>query len=246
MNTSKGTWLVLTGLLLYLCEFVAMALAGGYPSNTPLTPVAEIPLTYEGFENGAGYLVGWMALVLTGRILIVVGFRQAFGPSALLDWAVAVMTVSVALEVAAVGLLAGAAGLLADGVAVDSVVALDRAAWFVGSGVPAPVGLAVLLCAAAVWRSGDFPRLLAAVGVLAGAAILVSGLLTAPATYPLASALSAAVIVWWAWTLWVGITLARRTGRPRAQGYRPAGHAAAPDRQRIMRGEAAGQPDLLA
>ncbi|AXH97411.1 hypothetical protein [Ornithinimicrobium avium] len=242
MNTSKGTWLVLTGLILYLCEFVAMALAGGYPSNTPLTPLTEIPATYEGFENGAGYLVGWMALALSGRILIVLGFRKAFGPSPLLDWAVALMSVSVALEVAAVGLLAGTAGLVADGVDADAVLALDRAAWFVGSGVTAPVGLAVLLCAAAMWRHGDLSRLLAGIGVLTGATTLLSGLLTAPSTYPLASALSTAVIVWWAWTLWVGIVLARRAGLPAAERRRPV-ERDAHDRGTVVDG--AGQPDRL-
>lgn len=223
MNTTRGTWLVLVGLLLYLGEFLGMAIAGGYPSNTPETPTQDIATTYQGFEDGAGLLVGWMAVVLLGRILIVVGFRQALGAGPLLDWALGAMVVSVALEVTAVGLLAATARLVAGGADGEAVLALDHAAWAVGSGVAAPVGLAVLLCAVALWRGSDLPRWLAGVGLVAGALTMASGLLTAPSAYPLASTLSIGVVLFWGWTLWTGVLLARRARRPSAPDERPGG-----------------------
>ena len=212
-----GTWFVLAGILLYLCEFVGFAIAGGYPSTEPGTPLDQIPAAYVGFENGAGFLVGWMALVLTGRILIVIGLRSVIGRNALLDWAVAAMVVSVAVEVVSVAAMAAAAALVTNGAGVDAVVVADQLAWTLGSGATTAGGLAALLAAVGMWRSGLFPRTLAWSGVALGAVMLTSGLLAgAPQTYPVASTLSIAVLFWFAWVLWTGVLLARRAGRARA------------------------------
>lgn len=220
-QTRRGTWFVLVGIILYLCEFVGFAIAGGYPSNEPGTPLDQIPAAYVGFENGAGFLVGWMALVLTGRILIVVGLRSVIGRSPLLDWAVAAMVVSVALEVVSVGAMAAAAALVANGAAVAAVAVADQLAWTLGSAVTTAGGVAALLAAVAMWRSGLFPRVLAASGVVLGAVMLASGLLAgAPATYPVASTLSIVVLFWFVWVVWTGVLLARRAVAIRA-GLRP-------------------------
>jgi len=212
-----GNWFVLVGIVLYLCEFVGFAIAGGYPSNEPGTPLDQVPAAYVGFEDGAGFLVGWMALVLTGRILIVIGLRSVIGRSALLDWAVAAMVVSVVVEVVSVGAIAAAAALVAKAAGLDSVVMADQLAWSLGSGATAAGGLAALLAALGMSRSGLFPRALTAVGVVLGAVMLTSGLLAgAPATYPVASTLSIAVLFWFCWVVWTGILLARRAGLARA------------------------------
>lgn len=217
----RAGWLVLAGLALYLSEFIGMAIAGGYPGNEPGTAPDLVGAAYAGLAEGSGFLVGWMALVLTGRILILVGLRQlltdrATGDrgSALLDWAVAAMTVSVALEVASVAATAAAAGLVADGVDPAAVIAVDRIAWFLGVGVTAPGGLAALLVAVAMWRHRGFGTVLPAAGVLIGAVMLAGGLLSgAPSTYPIASLLSIGVLVWWLWVLAAGIIALRGSRR---------------------------------
>ena len=213
-HTPTGTWLVLVGIALYLCEFLGFAIAGGYPFNEPGTPLDQIPSAYVGFENGAGFLVGWMALVLSGRILIIIGLRSVIGRTALLDWAVAAMVVSVALEVVSVAAMAAAAAMVANGAGLDAVVVADRLSLALGSGVATAAGLAALLAAIEMWRSSLFPRALVIAGVLLGAVMLVSGLLAGPpSTYPVGSALSIGVLFWFGWAVWTGVLLVRRARR---------------------------------
>lgn len=127
---------------------------------------------------------------------------------------VAAMTVSVALEVASVAGTAAAAALAADGAGAEAVLVADRLAWYLGAGVLAPGGLAVLLVVVAMWRGRDLPRALAAVGVVVGAVMLASGLLFgSPATYAIGNALSVGVLAWWLWVVWAGVVLVRRGRR---------------------------------
>ncbi|WP_353814483.1 DUF4386 family protein [Agromyces sp. SYSU T00266] len=212
MTARNGTWLVLVGILLYLAEFVGMAIAGGYPYVEPGSSPGEAAAALDGLAEGAGFLVGWMAFVLTGRILVVIGLRAACGPSALLDWAVAAMTVSVALEVASVASLAAASASATGDGGADGVLPLVASAGFLETASVPPAGLAAVLCAIVMWRSRDFPRFLAVLGGFAGVVIVVSGLLP-PSMRELADALSVAVMAWWAWALWTGILLAVRTRR---------------------------------
>lgn len=218
LRATKGGCLILIGLVTYLTEFVGMAIAGGFPSNEPGTPIAQVPDVYVGIADGAGFLAGWMALVLTGRILIIIGIREAVGRSGLLDWAVAAMVVSVVLEVASIAGIAAAAGLVADGAGLDAVIAADRIAWHLGASIAAPAGLAVALSGVGLWRDGGFPPAIPVVGLVLGLVLIANGLLAgAPATYPIAGVLSLGVVMWWLWVVWVGILLVRRARvRPRA------------------------------
>lgn len=209
-----GTWLVLAGLLLYLSEFVGMALAGGYPANEPGTPLDQVADAYAGLSDGSGLLVGWMALALTGRILIVVGLRRVVGRTPLMDWAVAVMAVSVAVEVVSVAATAAAARLVDDDGDPAAVLAADHLAWSLGSGVSTAGGLSAMLAAIGLWRSRRFGLVLPLTGTVLGAVMLLGGLLSgAPSTYPVGSALSVGVLGWFVWVLWIGVLLARRVPR---------------------------------
>ena len=236
MNTPhprRGTAFVLIGIVLYLLEFVGFALAGGYPSNEPGTPLDQIPIAYAGLAGGTGFLVGWMGVVLTGRILLIIGLRSVIGRSVLMDWAVMAAVVSVAIEIVSVAAMAAGAALVADGASLDAVLAADRIAWTTSGGAVAPAGVAALLTAVAMWRSTQFPRVLSGLGIALGAVILVSGLLNgAPSTYPLASTLSIGVFGWFLWALWTGVLLVRRVRGVPGPGPDPINNppAAAPSR----------------
>ena len=112
------------------------------------------------------------------------------------------MAIGVVLEVAGEALAAGAAAV---GGHSDAVLALDRGAWYLQSAILAPTGVAVLLAATAMWRSGLFSRWLCGVGLVAGAGVFASGLLTAPGQSDLQDTLTTFVLLFWVWSLWAGV-----------------------------------------
>lgn len=80
---------------------------------------------------GLALIAGWMRLVLTGRVLMMVGFRAALGSAGrshpLMGFAVHVTAISVALEIGATGLDAGEGTLSAESSAVGSRPSTGRA-----------------------------------------------------------------------------------------------------------------------
>jgi hypothetical protein len=86
-----------------------------------------------------------------------------------------------------------------------------------------PTGVAVLCCGVAMWRSGLFPRALAVLGAVAGAAFVVDALaFDAPRFAGIQGALNAAVLLFWIWMLWSGVLLWRRIPtRPDVSGQVP-------------------------
>jgi hypothetical protein len=212
-----GNRLVLTGTLAYLCEFVGIIASGasGLP-DYPGTSAAQVLGDYHGHAEGLGFLVGWFALVQLGRVVLVVGLREALRRSgrrtALMDIAVVAMAVGVVLEVSGEA-LAAAAGALAP-THPEAVLALDRGAWYLQSAILAPTGLALLLSVVAMGVSGLFSRWLVALGGLAAVGVLASGLLTAPGQSGLQDTLTTFVLVMWIWAIWSGVVVwrARRTG----------------------------------
>lgn len=213
-STGAGNWIVLTGTLLYLSELVGIGLAGASRLPTkPATPPGEVLHRYAGHASGVAFLVGWLALVVIGRVLVIVGLRDSLRRSghapAWLDLAVIAMTLGVAFEVAGQGMAAGAAALA--GAANDTAaLALDRGGVYVQSAFLAPTGLAVLLAGAAMLRSRLFPRILVAIGLIAGILLLAAGLLNLPGQATLQDNLTVGTVVMWIWMLWTGILLARR------------------------------------
>jgi hypothetical protein len=212
-----GNRLVLVGAVVYLCEFAGIIASGAaHLPEYPGTSAAHVLTDYQGHAEGLGFLVGWFALVQLGRVVMLVGLREALRRSGrrtpLMDVAVAAMAVGVVLEVAGEA-LAAAAGALAPTHA-DAVLALDRGAWYLQSAILAPTGLAVLLAVVAMAQSRLFSRWLVAVGGVAGLGVLASGLLTAPGQSGLQDTLTGFVLVMWVWAIWSGVVVwrARRTG----------------------------------
>ena len=206
-----GNALVLLGTLMYLCEFVGIISSGAaHLPEYPGTAAAQILSDYRGQAGGLGFLVGWFAFVQLGRVVLLVGLREALRrsgkPSPLMDVAVVAMAVGVVLEVAGEALAAGAGALTGH---PDAVLALDRGAWYLQSAILAPTGASILLAVAAMARSGLFSRWLVGLGGVAGSGVFAGGLLTSPGESGLQDTLTTFVLLWWVWLLWTGVVVWR-------------------------------------
>jgi len=214
-----GNRIVLAGILVYLLEFAGFAYAGvGSLYNEPGTSPKDVLASYQGDAGGYGFLVGWMAIVLFGRLAIIVGIRKALRDSGrrsgLMDIAVIAMGVSVVFEVASVMMGATAAALLRSG-ATDGVLVADRAAWYFNAGIYSPVAVALVLTVVAMWTSGLFPRTLCVIGSVAAVTCAGAALLTDPAHWETQDALSNGMLAFVIWAVWTGILLlARSTSEP--------------------------------
>ncbi len=212
-----GNAITLAGILTYLLEFVGFAVAGvGSLYNEPGTSTTQVLASYAGDAGGYGLLVGWLAIVLFGRLAIIVGIRRALTdsgrPSGVMDVAVIAMGASVVVEIASVVMGAAAAALVASGTE-EGVLAIDRAAWYFNSAIYAPVAVALVLTLAAMWRSLLFPRALCALGSLGAAMCVGSAVLTDPSQWELQDTLSLGFVPVVIWALWTGVVLVRRRGR---------------------------------
>ena len=216
-----GNRWVLVGAVLYALEWVAIVGAGvGVPLGAG-APRAQVLAAYAGHADALGWAAGWFSLVLLGRILITVGLRSALRasgrPQPAMDLAVAAMTVSVTLEVAVYAVTAGAAWAVSQGAAAAGLRSLDAVAFLLNSMLYGPLGIALLCCGVAMWRSMLFTRALPVLALVPGA-VLVAEALTAvaPRFAGLADALSSVVVLFWIWMLWTGVLLWVRTpGRER-------------------------------
>lgn len=221
-----GNRLVLAGAVLYLLEWVAIVAAG---VGVPLGGTAsahDVATAYADHADSLGWAAGWFSVVLLGRVLLMVGLRSALAPSgrsaALMDGAVAAMTVSVALEVAVYGVAAGASWSLANGGSLATTRTLDAVSFQLNWMLYGPLGVSVLCATVAMWRSGAFSRVLAGLGLLAGVGCTVLGLaFVAPRLSAGAEALSSAAALLWVWMLWTGVvtwrtvhTVVNRFGAP--------------------------------
>jgi hypothetical protein len=219
-----GNRLMLAGVVLYLCEFIGIL--ASRVDTMPVLPgssLHQILSAYDGQVGATGFLVGWFSLVLPGRILLALGLRRAVLDSqptgavrprvrgALLDWAVALMAVGVATEVVSGAVLAGAAASAARGDSGD-VFALDRVGHYLQVAGYCPTGTALVVLAAAMWRSGVFPRVLTGAALGTAAVQAVSGsLLSAPSMASLQDGLTAFNLLDMLVLLWIGVLVFRRT-----------------------------------
>ncbi|KQX64479.1 hypothetical protein [Angustibacter sp. Root456] len=209
-----GNALVLAGIAIYLLEFVGFALAGvGSLYNEPGTSASQALASYAGTEGGYGFLIGWLGIVLFGRLTMIVGVRKALSdsgrPSGVMDVAIIAMGSSVVVEIASVVLGASAATLAARGEDVGAL-AVDRVAWYFNSAIYAPVAVALVLTMAAMWRSGLFSKALCALGSVGAATCVGSALLTDPARWELQDTFSTGFFLVVAWALWTGVVLLRQ------------------------------------
>jgi hypothetical protein len=216
---------MLVGALLYLLEWVAIIATGSVDAGQ-LTAVlgrsgADTIASYQGREDALAFLAAWFSVVLLGRILLIIGLKASLAasgrPNALMDFAVAAMTVSVVIEIAGYGLVAAAAQLGAEH--PEGVVAVEWSAGALVGLIAGAVGASVLCSAWVMLRSGIFPIALSILGIAAGVGLILLNLLTDPAFDALSNVLGFAPFVFWLWMLWTGVLLWIRTPK----------HQAAPD-----------------
>ena len=170
---------------------------------------------YDGRVQALGWASGWFGIVLLGRVLIVIGLRTALAdsgrPHPLMDLAVAAMLASVVIETVTYAIVAGAAWSHAHGGGSDLLRGLDAVGFQVDTVILAPAGVSLACSGYAMWVSRLFPRPLSGAALLAGALLVLHGLVAAaPARAGLAQGLSAAIAIFWVWMLWLGVLLWRR------------------------------------
>ena len=214
------------GSLPYFLEWVAIAFLPDVADASHIGSEPELVVaTYRDDARGVAAAAGWFALVLLGRILIAVALRKAFRDSgrdsALIDFAVGAMIVSVTIEIVSFG-PAAAAWLSSRPSRRISNHALEAAASLMFLSVFVPLGASILAASAGMLGSQIFPRWLALLALVAGAHAVVGGILQVAAlsrTGPLldvADALTGVgAIGFWIWILSTSIILWRHTPRNR-------------------------------
>ena len=219
-----GNKLVLVGGIVYLLEWVAILATGAAGLGSVVTrgeSDAAIVDAYGGHVDAVGFLAGWLAVCLLGRILVFVGIRRALvdsgHPNGLLDLAVLAATVSVTLEVASYGLALGAAERAVAGDRVGTVL-LDTAGAGLNLMIGGGLGVAIVATAYVMWRSRLFSTWLCVVGLVSGVAITAAQLLVSPSMQTVFDILYFFPLVFWVWMIWAGVVLWRRApdrDRPR-------------------------------
>lgn len=205
-----GNALALAGFGLYVLEWVAIVIGGSHHAYLDGTTDADLLHAADGNAGFLAFQAGWFSIVLLGRVLFVLGVRQALvrskRPSALADFAVAAMTLSVVLETAYYALQAGAA----QAHTASETLAVQHGIHVLDQLVPGPLGLAVVALSVAMLLAGAFPTTMAAAGILIGAVEMAAGLLAAPSTEAVAGALTGVAFLMFVWMIWVGVHLLRR------------------------------------
>lgn len=216
----RGNRLVLLGAGMYLLEWIAIIAAHlGVPVGAEASD-ARLLDAYAGRADAFGWAAGWFSVVLLGRIAIVVGLRSVLTQRRrlrpLLDCAVLAMSVSVTIEIVVYAVSAGAAWARAHGGSTSSLRALDAAAYEINAMVFGPLGVSLLCVGIAMLLSGAFGRVLCGLGITAGALATVQGLVAAgPGQSTISGMLMTGVVLFWIWSIWVGVVVWRgpRIGR---------------------------------
>jgi hypothetical protein len=219
-----GNRLVLAGAVLYLLEWVAIIPAGDSGPSDPGTASDKVLGLYTAHPTAATFLATWCAVVLVGRILLILGIRDALRSlgrdRTVVSWAAAVMAMSVALELLSLT-TSGAASVLAGRSSdPDLIRALDAVSGFAWGMIFGPLGLAVLLTAWSMLRSRAFPTWICVVGLVGGVLLVAGGLFAGPAYLHEGTARDIhgfgmiGVPLFWLWMLATGIFLWRRVHPP--------------------------------
>lgn len=207
--------MMLAGAILSLFEIVSMILLGArnvtaQPEIGSL-PAALLP-SFEGNETVLATVTGWLSLILIGRILMIIGLKNALANSGrthpIMEFAVAMTIINVVLEVLTYALFATAAQLGArypEGMVVMSWAAgaLDRL--FLGA-----LGVSILCSAWAALRSELFPKFLPILGMVGGVPVALSAMFMAPSLTNIYEALLIGSPVAMIWVIWTGILVWRK------------------------------------
>jgi hypothetical protein len=219
-----GNRLVLVAVVLYACEFVGIIATHVHPMPTVPGEGTSLQTTYAGQAGATGFLVGWYALVLPGRVLIAIAMRQTLLASAAdrlsgawrsaLDWTITLMAIGVVAELANACVSTGTAAAAGHG-DTTTAFALDRVAHYLLVTVYAPSGVALAIVGLAMWRAGVFPLVLTGLVAVLGLVQAVNGaLLSAPSTAALQDGLTVLNLLLFVVLIWLGVLVFRH--RPRA------------------------------
>jgi hypothetical protein len=218
-----GNRLALAGAVLYLLEWAVIPFAPSLPTDKLGSDPAAIAAAYADHPGRTGFLAGWLGVVLLGRLLFVGALRQAVRlsgrDSLLLDFAVAAMTVSVAIEIVSYGLVGAGAWLADRHVQAAAIAALDAACSILTYAVFAAAAVSVFAASAAMLASRLFARWLSWLGIVSGALLAFGGVVGPAALglhgsfHDIGGAATSAVIGLWIWMLATSVVLYRRAPR---------------------------------
>ena len=207
-----GNRMMLAGALLYLLEWVAIIWTNskGVAASVAIgTSAADLIPSFKGNETALTMMAGWFSLVLIGRILIIIGLKNALTASdrshPIMEFAVVMMAISVAFEVLTYTLFATASQLGA--AHSEGMVALEWTSGALSGLVFGTLGVSVLSSAWAMLRSELFPKALPILGIVSGIALALSALFISPSLSNIGGALTGGAALFWIWMIWTGILL---------------------------------------
>jgi Domain of unknown function (DUF4386) len=217
-----GNRMALAGALLSFMEWIGIVLAPRLPTDALGSDPASIISDYASRPGRTGFLAGWLAIVILGRIVFFVGLKDAArtSPAALrlCDVAVGAAIVGCVIEIVGYGLVATGAWLAdADaGASPAGITALDAADTTLFPLILAPTGVAVACGGLAMIVSRPFPRWLSWLGLASGALLALGGLESSASlgtNATLSDAGGMPVPLVWVWLLATGVVLVRAAPR---------------------------------
>lgn len=207
-----GNRMMLAGVLISMLEFISIIWTGarGVVAQPEIgTSVADLLLSFQGNETAITIMVGWLSLILSGRILMIIGLKNSLTASRrshpIMDFAVIMAAINVVLEVLTYTFFASAAqlgeahpeGMLA---MQWTAGALDRL--FLGA-----LGVSIFCSAWAMMKSEIFSKALTFIGMIAGFTVALSALFMAPSLTKIYEGLLIGAPLAMLWMFWTGILL---------------------------------------
>ncbi len=206
-----GNRMMLAGAFLYILEWVAIIWTNsrGVAASAAIgDSTAQLLSSFKGNETALSVMAGWFSLVLIGKILIIIGLKNALAASgrshAIMDFAVVMMAISVVFEVLTYALFANAAQLGATH--PESMLAQEWTSGALYGFVYGSLGVSVFCSSWAMLRSELFPKALPIVGIIGGVLMALSVLFIAPSLSNILGP-QEGVLLFWIWMVWAGILL---------------------------------------
>ena len=206
-----GNRMMLAGALIYLLGLVTFFWSSSRGIETAAigTSATDLIATFKGNETAITVMAGWFSLVLIGRILIIIGLKNALASSGkshpIMEFAVIMMAISVAFEILTYTFFATASVLGA--AHPEGMVALGWTSGVLNSIVFGTIGVSVFCSAWAMFRSELFPKTLPVLGMVAGIPLALSALFFAPSLKDIGGGLAMGGVFFLIWMLWTGILL---------------------------------------